>query len=94
VLASVEHKVNDVCRRLGLSQELALVEKAWEAEMGGWSRLAQLVAIDRFSLVVEVTSSPALQELSLRRKELLRRLNRHFETPFIKQMTVRMAHGR
>ena len=73
-----------------LSAELSL---AWEAEMGGWSRLARVVALDRFSLVVEVDSSPALQELSLRRQELVRRLNRHFEAPFIKHITVRMSQN-
>ncbi len=61
--------------------------------MGGWGRLAKIVALDKGALVVEVNSSPAMQEVSLRRKELIRRLNRHFQTPFIHHLTVRISEN-
>jgi hypothetical protein len=60
---------------------------------GGTQRLvrARIVAVDRDALVVEVDSAPAMQELSLRRKELIRRINRHFPSPLIKCLTLRIV---
>jgi hypothetical protein len=80
-----------MCRQLNLSADLMLLEKAWEAEMGSLRTQARLAALDRTCLVIETISSTALQEISLRRKELIRRLNKHFAQPFIDQITVRMA---
>lgn len=93
-LASVENEIHKVCRQLGLSQDLALLEQAWESEMGSWGAMAWISALDKGSLVIEVKSSPALQELTLRRKEMIRRLNKHFPEPLIHHLTIRMAqHG-
>ena len=93
-LAHIEHGARRLTQRLGLSENLAQLDRAWEAELGGLAGLARIVALDRASLVVEADSSPAMQELSLRRKELVRRLNRHFPEEFIKHITVRIAqHG-
>jgi hypothetical protein len=55
--------------------------------------MAKIVALDNQALLVEVTSSPAMQEITLRRKELLRRMNRYFKDPFIKDIQVRMAQN-
>lgn len=76
---------------LNISHDLSLIERAWDAEIGGLTSMAHLVALERDALVVEATSSPAMQELSLRRKELVRRLNRHFPHPLFRQLTIRMA---
>ena len=94
MLTHVERGVQRITRQLGLSENLAQLDRAWEAELGGMARLARIVALDRASLVVEADSSPAMQEISLRRKELVRRLNRHFPEEFIRQITVRISqHG-
>ena len=93
-LSHVERGVQRITEQLGLSENLAQLDRAWESELGGVARLARIVALDRSSLVVEADSAPAMQEISLRRKELVRRLNRHFPEEFIKQITVRIAqHG-
>jgi len=92
-LAGVEKDLSALCRKMGLSADLGLLNQAWEAEMGSWGGRARVVALDHFSLVVEVDSSTAMQEVSLRRRELLRRLNRYFPSPFLQQITLRMAHG-
>jgi hypothetical protein len=78
-------------QRLGLSTDLSLLEKAWQAEVGGLGSYARIRAIDRFSLVVEVDSPVALQELSLRRRELVRRLNTHLGGPRLQNLTLRFA---
>ena len=100
MLAHVERGVQRITERLGLSENLALLDRAWESELGGVARLARIVALERLpaaagaSLVVEADSAPAMQEISLRRKELVRRLNRHFPEEFIKHITVRISqHG-
>ena len=90
-LAHVEHSTRQLTRHLGLSENLELLDRAWETEIGPLSKLARIIAIDKEALVVEVGSAPAMQELSLRRKELLRRINRHFPTPFIKCLTLRIV---
>ena len=92
-LSHVERGVQRITEKLGLSDNLALLDRAWESELGGVAKLARIVALDRESLVVEAESAPAMQEISLRRQELVRRINRHFPEEFIKQITVRIAHG-
>ena len=80
-----------LCRQLGLREDLALLDTAWEAEIGAMAGMAKIVALENRSLLVEVTSSPAMQEITLRRKELLRKINRHFSDPFLKDIQVKMS---
>jgi hypothetical protein len=91
MLLPVQNKVKDLQHQLGLTDHLALLDRAWETELGRLASLARIVAVDRSAVVVEVDSSPAMQEITLRRKELVRRLNKHFPEEFVKQITVRMA---
>jgi len=91
MLKHVHQEAQDLTRQLGLSECLILLDRAWEAEVGRLAEWARIVALDRSALVVEVDSSPAMQELTLRRRELVRRLNRHFPEEWVKQITVRMS---
>lgn len=91
MLAHVERSAKNITRYLGLSEHLSLIDQAWEAELGGLKKVARIVALDRDALVIEVKSAPAMQELTLRRKELIRRLNQHFPSPVIKCLTLRIA---
>lgn len=98
MLSHVESQVRGICRQLGLLEDLTSIEQAWSAEMGGWESMAGIAALERGgTLVIEVYSSPALQEITLRRKELVRRLNRHLSRPFIRDIAPRLesrnAHG-
>jgi len=88
-LAHIEQGVQRITQQLGLSENLALLDRAWEAELGGLTKLARIIALDHDALVVEVISAPAMQELYLRKKELIRRINRHFPSPFIKWLNLR-----
>jgi len=90
-IRSIEDDLHGLCRQVGISEHLSILERAWEAEMGGWAGMARICALDHQSLVVEATSSPALQEITLRRRELVRRLNRYFKHPFLRDLTVRMT---
>jgi hypothetical protein len=94
MLTHIQRSTQRLTQHLGLSEHLMLLDRAWEAELGGLTRLVRIVALDRGALVVEADSAPAVQEISLRRRELIRRLNRHFSKGFIEQITVRIAnHG-
>jgi hypothetical protein len=94
MLTHIERGAKRVIQDLGLSEHLAMLERAWDSELGGLAKIVRIVALDRAVLVVEAASAPAVQEISLRRKELVRRLNRHFPNDVIENLTVRIAnHG-
>jgi hypothetical protein len=91
MLKHVERGTQRLVQKLGLSSHLAMLDRAWESELGGLAKVVRVVALDRSMLVVEADSSPAMQEISLRRKELVRRLNKHFGETFIEQIMVKVA---
>ena len=95
-LASVSHVLPDLSKKLGLSPDLLILERAWDEEVGSLREFSRIAAIDRQTLVVEVDSAVVMQEVSLRRRELVRKLNKHFPAPFIQSITVRISqtHGR
>lgn len=92
-LAAVREGVESITRQLKLSTELSVLERAWDVEIGPLGGRARIAALDRKTLIVEVLSSVAMQEIMLRRRELTRRLNTHFLQPWIDQITVRMTDG-
>ena len=89
-LAVVREGVESLTRQLKLSSELSVLERAWETEIGPLGGRARLAALDRKTLIVDVISSAAMQDIMLRRRELIRRLNTHFLQPWIEHITVRM----
>jgi len=93
-LESVQSEMTGLTRKLLLSADLNVLERAWQMEVGALGGVVRLVALDRAVLVVEALSSAAMQEIVLRKRELIRRMNKHFPEPFIQQMTVRMSDGR
>ncbi len=96
-LAPAAPEISDLCARLGLGLSLQVLERAWERELGPLAAVARLSAINHRTVVVDVDSPTAFQEISLRRRELSRRLNAHFAAPWIEQLRVRLAsqeHGR
>ena len=90
-LASIGHVLPNFTKKLGLSPDLMVLERAWEQEAGSMREFARLVALSGPSLVVEADSSTVMQEISLRRRELVRKLNRHFPAPLIQYITVRIS---
>jgi hypothetical protein len=94
--APIAHEAEKFTRKLGLSSDLAMIERAWTLEMGGLKDLARIVALDNSALVIEVDSHAVMQEVTLRRRELVRKLNKHFPEPLLNQISVRISqyHGR
>ena len=94
-LASIARDLKGLTKKLGLSPDLWLVERAWDQEIGGLREDAPIAALDQGTLVIEVDSSTVMQEISLRRRELVRKVNQHLPVPFIRQIVVRIQnHGK
>ena len=70
--------VEEIKRSLGLNEKMYAVIKIWDKELGALSKFAKLEAIHKGQLIVEVTSSPVFQEMSLRKKEIINKINQHF----------------
>jgi len=90
-LASISQEVQRVSKKLGLSTDLAILEHAWNLEVGNLRESARISAIDHSALVIEVDSHAVMQELTLRRRELVRKLNKHLPGAFLNQIHVRIS---
>ena len=77
-LKSSNSIVNEVKKLLGLNEETGAVFSIWEKELGRLAKSAVIAGIQKKTLLVEVESSAHFQELNLRRKELIRKINGHF----------------
>jgi hypothetical protein len=75
----------------GLSSDLAMLDHVWVLEMGALKNLVSVVAIDKGTLVLEASSHAAMQDVLLRRRELVRKINQHFSSPLVHHMTVRIS---
>jgi hypothetical protein len=90
-LASIGHVLPDFTRKLGLSSDLMVLERAWDHEAGSMREFARIAALDHVCLVIETDSAAVMQEISLRRRELVRKLNRHLPVPFVERITVKIS---
>jgi hypothetical protein len=90
-LAPIAQEARDVSQKLGLTSDLSMIDRAWSFEIGALQDVARVVALDNASLVIEVDSHSVMQEVSLRRKELVRKLNQHLREPLLRQVVVRLS---
>ena len=75
--------------RLGKQiDRLMLLEYVWKQVVGERSRFWTLTAVQRGTLFVKVKIAVAKNELTGRRRELIKELNKHFETPWIKHIEI------
>jgi len=95
-LAPIAQAVQAFSKKLGLSTDLMILGHAWDFEVGRLREFARITALDHDSLVVEVDSHAVMQEISLRRRELVRKLNNHLPNPRVHRIAVRLSqsHGR
>ncbi len=68
-----------------------MIEHAWALEIGSLKNFVRILAIDNGTLVLEADSHAAMQNILLRRKELVRKMNKHFAAPLLKNFTVRIS---
>ena len=67
---------------------LMILDYVWEKLVGNKSRFWVLHAVKKDTLYVQVKASVAKNELTGKRRELIRELNKHFETPWIKHIEI------
>ena len=89
-LAPIAHEARDFSKKLGLSSDLAMIDRAWRMEIGALEDVAQILALDHDALIIEADSNAVMQELSLRRRELVRKLNVHLAGSPLRQIIVRL----
>ena len=65
------------------------VYEAWDREMGKFAERAQVVSVKDNRIIINVNNSVYLQELTLRKKEILDKLNAALENRTIKEITFR-----
>lgn len=69
--------IDGLRRQLGLDENVYAIMQAWDREMGALARHVKLAGIKKGILVVDVASSAHMQEITLRRRELIDKLNQY-----------------
>ncbi|MGA2090744.1 MAG: DUF721 domain-containing protein [Endomicrobiales bacterium] len=64
--------------QLGLDENISTVIAIWEREMGAQSRHVKLAGFKKGQLIVDVSSTAHMQEISLRRREIINKINQYF----------------
>lgn len=67
---------------------LMVLGYVWEKLIGNKSRFWVLQAVKKDTLYVQVKASVAKNELTGKKRELIRELNKHFESPWIKHIEI------
>ena len=65
-------------KQLGLDEKTLSLANIWESVIGQLADDAKLEGTKDGTLFIEVTSSAHLQEIALRKKEIINKINQHF----------------
>ncbi len=65
-------------RQLGLTEEGYAVLEIWKNEMRPRFPYAELVGIKKGQIIIEASSSAGVQELTMRRREIMNTINQYF----------------
>ncbi len=94
-LSSSEEIIRLLKKQLGLDEDTFSVISAWDKEFAPQFNYARLVGIQNGLLIVEVISSVHFQELSLRRSEIVKRINQYSgNKKIVKGIKIRLNQGR
>jgi hypothetical protein len=69
--------INGLRRQLGLDDITYAVMRAWEHEAGALLQGAELIGIQKGKLIVAVANSVYFQELMLRKRDLIKKINQY-----------------
>ena len=67
---------------------LMVLDYVWGQLVGNKARFWVLEAVKKDTLYVQVKASVARNELTARKTQLIKELNKHFESPWIKQIEI------
>lgn len=86
------HKPQEIkssfCRFNNTINRLILLESLWNKILGKKADYWVLDAVKGGSIYVKVTVMAARHELKLKEKEIIRELNKNFQTPWIKEIFI------
>ena len=67
---------------------LMVLDYVWNRLVGPKGRFWVLHAVKKDTLYVQVKASVAKNELTVRKRELIKELNKNFQSPWIKQIEI------
>ena len=67
---------------------LMVLDYVWDQLVGNKKRFWVLEAVKKDTLYVQVKASVARNELNARKGQLIKELNKHFESPWIKKIEI------
>lgn len=92
-LVSAQNLVNGYLKKVGFDPERYAAFDVWDSLLGNMASHARAVGIRGGKIHVEVDSSVHLQELTLRKKEILRKLNGYLGRQKIKDVLFKIGEG-
>ena len=69
-------------------ENLMILNSVWKEEMKEFSDYCEIDSIDKKTLVLKVKNSVIKNELFMRKDEILKKINKHFNSPFIKDIKL------
>lgn len=85
-LVSSEELKNNYNRLSKTLNRLMILDYVWKQQVGAKARFWVLKAVQKDTLFVQVRASVAKNELQARQSQLIRELNKAFDTPWIKRI--------
>jgi len=69
-------------------ENLMILNSVWKEEMKEFLDYCEIDSIDKKTLVLRVKNSVIKNELFMRKDEILKKINKHFKSPFIKDIKL------
>ncbi|MFH1368992.1 MAG: DUF721 domain-containing protein [Elusimicrobiota bacterium] len=77
-LVPAQDIIGGLKRQLGLDEKMFTVLKIWDRELGPLAKHLKIVGVKNGQLIVEAESNVHLQEATVRRREIIKKINQHF----------------
>ncbi len=78
-------------KSLGLDDETYVIIQIWEKELSPLMNNAALVGVKKGTLIVEVASSVHFQELAMRKREVINKINQYFSNKkVVKELKIQI----
>ena len=88
-LVSIKEILKNTLYKFKIDGSTRDVYEAWDKKMGKFAKHAQVVSVKDDCVVVNVDNSVFLQELTLRKKEILDKLNKALKDRTVKNIRFR-----
>ncbi|MFH1380538.1 MAG: DUF721 domain-containing protein [bacterium] len=89
--AHVKDGLNSVLKKLGITTDNYAVFEIWEKEAGVLARACKDIYIRNKILYIYMESPVHMQELMLRKNDIIKKINNHFAKPVVRDMRCKPA---